>query len=644
MRIKKLLIANRGEIAARIARTAQKLDIEVVCLLHELPNYLKDLCTTYEPLPDSKLDYYLDQELLIKVAKKHQCDAIHPGYGFLSENASFAELVKKSGLIWVGPNSDVIEKMGDKDTARGVVKALGGPLLGSDENFNPNAKNVEVPKSPQGLPWLIKAAHGGGGKGMRIVHHADELMEAIERAKSESLKSFGSEKLIVERFLGCARHVEVQILGDQHGNVKIIGDRDCSLQRRHQKVIEEAPAFGLHPETRKKLHATSKKIAKEVSYESAGTIEFLVDWTESKRSSEQEFFFLEMNTRLQVEHPVSEEVYGVDLVEWQIRVACGESLETLEISSGHGHSLEARIYAENPALGFLPVAGSVDFFDPHQGIGIRWEVGIDRQAEITSDFDPMIAKLVVKDIHRKAAYAKLSDALQKTVLAGISTNQGFLVQLAENPKVLSGDISTTFIESEKPHEEPLSVFEDVAADAVLSQLYHWCLGTRTSTGRDTQLQNVFMKEPYRLPLKVLDWQYTSSKLQKVYWGRCLVGDKVATWVFLNRSLEDSEVILSAQGQSWSKVIPQTIVSEGASGSGVSSGDVLSAVPGKVVKVLCKAGQRVEQGAKLFVLESMKMEFDVYSPKAGEVATILVNVGEQIDAEQRLLEWSQDDNT
>ncbi len=644
MKIKKLLIANRGEIAARIARTAGKLGIEVVCLLHELPRYLEDICTIFEPLPDSKLDYYLDQRFLIEVAKKHQCDAIHPGYGFLSENASFAKLVKESGIIWVGPNSNVIEKMGDKDTARGVVKGLGGPLLGSDESFDPNAKKIEAPKSPQGLPWLIKAAHGGGGKGMRIVHRAEEIAEAVERAKSESLKSFGSDKLIVERFLGCARHVEVQVLGDQHGNIKIIGDRDCSLQRRHQKVIEEAPAFGLHPETRKKLHGISHKIAKEVGYESAGTIEFLVDWTESKRETEQDFFFLEMNTRLQVEHPVSEEVFGVDLVEWQIRVACGESLESLEVSAGHGHSLEARIYAENPALGFLPVAGSIDFFEPYQEAGVRWEVGIDRQAEITSDFDPMIAKLVVKDIHRGAAYEKLSQVLQKTVLAGIATNQNFLIQLASDPKVLAGDISTTYIETEKPHEKELSVLSDSDVDAVMSQIHDWCLGSKRKPSRNAQLQSVFTKSPYDSPLNVLDWQYTSTSSQSIYWGRCQVQGQVATWVFLDKVGEDSELRLSARGQAWIKVISQTIVSGGASGAGVSSGDVLSAVPGKVVKVLCEAGQKVEEGTKLFVLESMKMEFDIYSPKAGEVATILVHAGEQIDAEQRLLEWLQDDDT
>ena len=346
--MKKLFIANRGEIAARIALSAKKLGIETATIVkgETKPQFLKGLIDHWIEVEDDTSATYLNEELMISLAKLAGCDAVHPGFGFLSEKASFAKKVNDSGLNWVGPDHTSIEQMASKAQAREIAASAGVPLVPGLENIKNNDEITELGKTA-GYPLLIKAALGGGGKGMRVVEKEEEILDAIERAKSEALNSFGDDKIIVEKYIQNPRHVEVQVLADKHGQVAILGDRDCSVQRRHQKIVEEAPATNIHPSTREKMHQAAKMLAEKVNYVSAGTVEFLLD-ASCDETVEQQFYFLEMNTRLQVEHPVTEMIFSIDLVAWQLKIAQNEKL-TNEVLNAQpkGHSVEVRLYAED---------------------------------------------------------------------------------------------------------------------------------------------------------------------------------------------------------------------------------------------------------------------------------------------------------
>ncbi|MGN6694670.1 MAG: acetyl-CoA carboxylase biotin carboxylase subunit, partial [Aquihabitans sp.] len=429
--ITSVLVANRGEIARRIIRTARSMGMRTVAVYVEA-----DAQAPYVTEADGAMRIatrYLDGDAILAAALASGADAIHPGYGFLSENAAFARAVTAAGLTWVGPAPEVIEAMGDKITAKKAAVEAGVPTLPSTED--------PAAAGDVGYPLLVKASAGGGGKGMRIVERAEDLDEALAAAQREALSGFGDDRVFLERYVASSRHVEIQILGDQHGTVVHLGERECSIQRRHQKVIEESPSPVVDEAMRAAMGEAALGLARAIGYTSTGTVEFLVD------DATREFFFLEVNTRLQVEHPVTEEVTGIDLVREQFRVAAGEPLEPATAEARFtGHAIEARLYAEDPAAGFLPAIGTVAAWAPADEPAVRWDSGVELGSVVGVDFDPMLAKVVAHAPTRAEAAGRLALALSRLHLGGVTTNRDFLVATLRTPEFLAGDTTTDFIE------------------------------------------------------------------------------------------------------------------------------------------------------------------------------------------------------
>ncbi len=438
--IKKILIANRGEIACRIIRACNEMSIKAVAVYSDV-----DVDSPHVLMADQAVNIgsanpsesYLNFDKIINAAKETGADAIHPGYGFLSENGAFAQYVKESDLIFIGPEADTIKSMGDKAESKQMMFEAGVPTIpGSDGEL---VGNIDSIARDIGYPLMVKAAAGGGGKGMRVVRNEGELDSSIEAAKNEARNSFGNDTLILEKFLDNPRHIEVQILGDKNGNIVHLYERECSIQRRHQKIIEESPSPAITNKFRKKMGEAAVKAAKAANYSNAGTVEFLYQ--------EGEFYFLEMNTRLQVEHGVTEMVCGIDIVKWQIRVAQGESLTFSQKDiKQRGHSIECRIYAEDPSRGFLPTPGFIRKMILPEGPGVRNDVGVSEAQEITSSYDPLLAKLVVWDSDRGSAIQRMDLALSNFVILGLITNQPFLRDIMKNESFQKASFSTNFID------------------------------------------------------------------------------------------------------------------------------------------------------------------------------------------------------
>ena len=442
---KKILIANRGEIAIRVMRACKELGIQTVAVYSDADKNALHVQQADEAIhigPAAPKESYLDMDKIIRLAKQANADAIHPGYGFLSENASFAAAVASAQLIFIGPSADSIRLMGDKAESKIRMKEAGVPTvpgmegLESPEDFENAAREI-------GYPVLVKAAAGGGGKGMRIVHTESELQEAIESARREALNAFGDERLLIEKYVAKAHHIEFQVFGDQHGNLVHLFERECSVQRRHQKIIEETPSLLLTPELREAMGRAAVAAAKAVGYYNAGTVEFIVDPDTST------FYFLEMNTRLQVEHPVTELVTGIDLVHWQIRVAAGEPFPfTQSDFTQRGHALECRIYAEDPANGFLPSTGKLLQYIEPRGPGIRVDSGFDAGDEVTHFYDPLLAKLIVHAESRETAIQRMQTALKEYIVHGVVTNIDFLQSVLAHPDFAYGDVTTRWVETD----------------------------------------------------------------------------------------------------------------------------------------------------------------------------------------------------
>lgn len=431
-----IFIANRGEIAVRIASTLRSLGIRTVAPFTE-----PDRGAYHTEVVDLavQVESYLDGERLIKLALTHGCQALHPGYGFLSENADFSKQCAEAGLEFIGPGPDAISKMGDKLVSKDFMKEAGLPMVPS---WSGEADQVREGAESVGFPLLVKAAAGGGGKGMRLVREMSELAEAVERAKGEALKAFGDDRIFLERFIEEPRHIEVQIFGDKHGNALCFGERECSLQRRYQKIVEEAPSMAVDPELRKRLVEAGVKAVEALDYEGAGTVEFILD-------KKGDFYFLEVNTRLQVEHPVTELVYGLDLVALQVAVAEGKALT--EIADEHlkprGWSMEARIYAEDPDNGFMPSVGHLGVFHPPTGPNLRLDTGFRQGDEVSIHFDPMIAKLISYGTNREEARLNLLTGLKEFAILGVTTNIPYLIRILEHETFQQGDFHTQFLES-----------------------------------------------------------------------------------------------------------------------------------------------------------------------------------------------------
>jgi acetyl/propionyl-CoA carboxylase alpha subunit len=666
LKIKKLFIANRGEICRRIAVTAQRLGIETVALTDREapPVYLSQVIDQFVQIKEETTAVYLDGDRIISLAKTAGADSIHPGFGFLSENSNFAKAVETAGLIWVGPTPKSIDLMANKALARDAAIDAKVPCIQGLQNFNipTDAKGdfSEIQKfaNDTGYPLLIKAAMGGGGKGMRTVRADGELADAVIRAHSEAKSSFGDGTLICEQYLETSRHVEVQILADKHGNAYAIGDRDCSLQRRHQKVIEEAPAPDLQDATRKKMQDSAIQLAKAVGYDSTGTVEYLVDWTEGKDIGK--FYFLEMNTRLQVEHPVTEEVFGMDLVEWQLRVASGEKLpDSFANLPAHGHSVEVRLYAEDVNANFFPAPGPVATFKPGEGPGVRWEIGLDTVDEITGNFDPMIAKLITTGENRKAALQRMTSALRSTFFAGPEANIAFLAKICSDSPFCEGPIATSFLNNhlegvlDSINKNKSDLSEE--AEGLLELLTTGALFRQSSLNSSVDIPTVTARAfsaQGTLPASesakgVSAWKIQSQRTDVGPDGnegksglvsKILPNGKRRSFCYAGiHTGNDRHFWVGQDGFVWHKTISRSS-SAGSDSGGELSDELVASVPGKVTVVKIAEGDEVKAGDCVFILESMKMEFEVKAQKDGTIESLNVAEGDQVKAGQSLAEW------
>ncbi len=611
--IRYLLIANRGEIACRIIRTARAMGIRTVAVYSDADAKALHVRQADEAVhigPSPARESYLVGERIIAAAKATGAEAIHPGYGFLSENAAFAQAVIDAGLVWVGPKPASIEAMGLKDAAKQLMAAAGVPVTPGYMGENQDPAFLAEQAAEIGYPVLIKAVAGGGGKGMRLVERAADFADALASCQREAAASFGNAHVLIEKYIQRPRHIEVQVFGDSHGNVVHLFERDCSLQRRHQKVIEEAPAPGMDGATRAAICAAAVRAAKAVDYEGAGTIEFIADASEGLRADR--IWFMEMNTRLQVEHPVTEEITGVDLVEWQLRVASGEPIPlTQEDLSINGWAMEARLYAEDPAKGFLPAIGPLEHL--RFGDELRIDTGVEEGGAVSPFYDPMIAKLIAHGASREAAIATLLAGVDETEVWPVRTNAGFLGLLLEHPQFQSGGVDTgligrdldSLVHAPEPEADELAEAAALLAASPGSGPWSAALGFRANAAP-------------RAEARLVD---DSGQLHVVTLDEVAADDPVG------------EVLTFDAGFARRYTLERV---GGGSHHGAHDGDILSPMPGKVIAVEVSQGQAVTKGQKLLTLEAMKMEHTLTAPFDGIIETLNANNGDQVPCDKILV--------
>jgi propionyl-CoA carboxylase alpha chain len=639
--IRRLLVANRGEIARRIIRTAHAMGISTVAVYAD-----SDAQAPFVHEADSAIaiggqtaaESYLDIAKLLDACKRSGADAVHPGYGFLSESAAFADAVIAAGITWVGPSPAAIRAIGDKLAAKRVAKPLGVPLLDAFELKE--VADASAAAGKIGYPVLIKAAAGGGGRGMRIVDKPADLAQAVESARREAAASFGDGTVFLERWLTNSRHVEIQILGDKHGNLVHLFERECSIQRRHQKIIEEAPSPALDESLRERMGKAALAAAAAIGYDSTGTVEFLV--------SGSDFFFLEVNTRLQVEHPVTEAITGLDLVREQIRVAEGEKLafsqQDLRIN---GHAIEARLCAEDVEKNFLPTPGTVHVWEPPTGDGVRVDSGIESGSEIGIAFDPMVAKIIAHAPTRREAAARLARALEATRLQGITHNRDFLVATLRTPEFLRGETFTDFITRVQPKPVRSVDEADLHGAAIAAALHGRACRLRERRVMTT-IPGGFRNSV--MPPEKIAFVFRGEKLIVMY--RALRDGSIVVDVngrehrVFERGAGDREVDLEIDGSRYRLAVsavgdrrflhstagdieldelPRFPPAERAE----QRGGLRAPMPGKVMSVMVREGELVERGQLLLVLEAMKMEQRIDAPWAGTVKSLNVRVGDQV---------------
>ncbi|MFN4205251.1 MAG: acetyl/propionyl/methylcrotonyl-CoA carboxylase subunit alpha [Agrobacterium albertimagni] len=604
--IESLLIANRGEIARRIIRTARRLGIRTIAVHSDVDADMAFVREADEALPIGPAptrDSYLRQDRILEAARKSGARAIHPGYGFLSENAEFAEAVIAAGLVWVGAPAAAIRAMGLKDAAKQRMIAAGVPVtpgyLGDDQSLERLQREADT----IGYPVLIKAVAGGGGKGMRRVERSEDFSTALVSCRREAASSFGDDRVLIEKYILSPRHIEVQVFGDTKGNVVHLFERDCSLQRRHQKVIEEAPAPGMDAATREAVCQAAVKAARAVDYVGAGTIEFIADASEGLRADR--IWFMEMNTRLQVEHPVTEAVTGQDLVEWQLRVASGEPLplgqDQLSIT---GWAMEARLYAENPTTGFLPSIGRLDHLRLPETL--RIDSGVEQGDEVTPHYDPMLAKLISHGTCRQEAARKLGEAAGQVEIWPVRSNAGFLARALRHPDFLAGAVDTGFIDrhanelvgSREPDEQVLQAAAAALLPRKTSDVWTALTGFRLNAERDRQVAVEVGNKPYLV------------RMQDV-----------------PSTVRSNNGVVFLDGEAWEIGLPRA----GQSGHGTGAGDgaIMAPMPGIVIAVSVAEGDTVRRGQPLIVLEAMKMEQVLHAPFDGQVAELRASQGSQV---------------
>ncbi|APG61931.1 methylcrotonoyl-CoA carboxylase [Sphingorhabdus lutea] len=627
--ITSLLIANRGEIACRIIRTARKMGIRTIAVYSDADARALHVRMADEAVhigPSAVAESYLVGDKIIAAAKQTGAQAIHPGYGFLSENAEFAQSVIDEGLIWVGPNPASITAMGLKDAAKKLMDDAGVPTTPGYMGDNQDAEFLAARADEIGYPVLIKAVAGGGGKGMRKVEKASDFADALLSCRREAKASFGNDIVLIEKWIESPRHIEVQVFGDKHGNIVHLFERDCSLQRRHQKVIEEAPAPGMDEETRQKLCAAAVKAAKAVDYVGAGTIEFIADGSSGLNADK--IWFMEMNTRLQVEHPVTEEITGVDLVEWQLRVASGEPLplrqEDLAID---GHAIEVRLYAEDPVKGFLPSVGRLEQYYLPEDM-VRVDSGVEENSLISPHYDPMISKLIAHADNRTDAIYKMLDAIEGTAVWPVKSNSAFLYLAMDSEEFKAGDVTTSFIAdrgdalipASTPDTEILGQAARALADNYADQSHH---------SRDNELI-----EGFRLNAP------SNSKINLMCDGAHYQLDKISDFggSIYTSLISPSLALVTKNGNSFAIGLPRFNAGQAAGGDGA----IISPMPGKIISVDVAEGQSVVKGQKLLTLEAMKMEHGMTAPFDGVVETLNAQIGGQVQVDALLVKITAKD--
>jgi len=658
-----LLIANRGEIACRIIRTARRLGIETIAVYSEADASARHVRLADRAFllgPAAARESYLSVEKILAVAKESGAEAIHPGYGFLSENADFAEACARAGVVFVGPSASAIRSMGSKSLAKSLMEKFDVPLTPGYHGDEQAPERLAKEADRIGYPVLIKASAGGGGKGMRRVDAAADFAAALASCKREAASSFGSDHVLIERYIERPRHIEVQIFGDTHGNYVYLFERDCSVQRRHQKVLEEAPAPGMTEERRAAMGRSAVRAAQAVDYAGAGTVEFIADQSGT-------FYFMEMNTRLQVEHPVTERITGMDLVEWQLRVAAGEALpRKQEELSIDGHAIEARIYAENPDAGFLPSTGRlIHLVPPRESEHVRVDTGVEQGDAITPHYDPMIAKLIVWGEDRSEALARMASALDRYEIVGVANNVEFLARLVRSESFAKANLDTALIEREReallPAERtiPDSAWL-VATAAELAK--RTALATREASpwapfdgwrmgGRAAQLVAIRHEDETR--------ELFATFVSKGHWDVSVgKADAPATRLTLEQNgrhdlrvtigdaslhatavADGSRLHVFLGGARWDLEVVDPLYVESDADTHV--GGLRAPMPGKVIAHIAKEGARVDKGAPLLVVEAMKMELTISAPRAGVVKSFLYGVGEQVNEGVELVSFEEE---
>ncbi len=655
---KRVLIANRGEIACRIIETCRRLGIESLVVYSDADRQARHVRlaeqSVYLGQPPADRSY-LDQERLLAVAVAHDVEAVHPGYGFLAENAEFAQRCHDAGLVFIGPRPETIRAMGSKQAAKSLMESAGVPVVPGHHGEDQDDITLAAAANDIGYPVLIKPSAGGGGKGMQVVHDSSGFAPALEAARRIALSAFGDDRMIIEKFLSRPRHIEFQVFGDVHGQVIHLFERECSIQRRYQKIIEETPSPLLNKKLRKQMGDAAVAAAKAVDYINAGTVEFIVN-------AELEFFFIEMNTRLQVEHPVSEMVTGLDLVEWQLNVACGKPLPLAQKNlSPQGHAIEARIYAENPDKDFLPSTGRVHrFLHPPTGRDLRIDSGIDDGDAISIHYDPMIAKLIVHAADRAAAIKALRTALNGTSIFGLDSNIRLLRQIAADAAFAAGEFDTTYVDTQlrslvaAAGPAPEAAFTLAAARFALDLVApatsdtkddspwnlrdNWRLGGGQALAIKIRARNGDVREFLVVPLhdelevRAEGQNYrakTGDNLDQVK----ITGDGViitgSVWRY------DDACLVAVENSAFrltrvSRFDTDAMVGDDAAHPG-------SPMPGRIVAVRVREGDKVDQGQILLVLEGMKMEYALKAGVSGQVGKIYYDVGDMVEAEVPLVD-------
>ncbi len=672
----KILIANRGEIACRVAATAHRMGIKTVAVYSDADAHAKHVAVCDEAVwigAAAAKESYLRGDKIIEVALATGAQAIHPGYGFLSENADFADACAKAGLVFIGPPASAIRAMGSKSAAKSLMEKADVPLVPGYHGDNQDAEFLRDKADKIGYPVLLKASAGGGGKGMRIVEQSVDFIAALASCKREAINSFGDDKVLVEKYLSRPRHIEIQVFADSHGECVYLFERDCSVQRRHQKVLEEAPAPGMTLARRSAMGQAAVAAAKAVAYVGAGTVEFIANQDGS-------FYFMEMNTRLQVEHPVTEMITGLDLVEWQLRVAAGEALPKRQDDLAiHGHAIEARIYAENPEKGFLPSIGTLKHLHTPSAVtfklgiagaqvhpaAVRIDSGVRAGDAISPFYDPMIAKLIVWGKDRQEALARMAQALSEYQIVGLASNIAFLTRLIKSPAFSHADLDTGLIERNQevlfpdPPAAPLAVLALAAVSLLLSE-------KSTVAANDPWLSNA----GWRMNA-VLHRQLDFADETRAY--PVTIGYLAQGWTVQQGEMCTTVVLSGQQAPHLtSHLTPHLTLQVGdftVSGDVVRDGDLMhvftggvhttltytdplahageaeaeggrltAPMPGKIVAVLVAVGESVEKGAPLLIMEAMKMEHTIAAPTAGVVAELLYAIGDQVGEGAQLLSF------